>query len=81
MAGTNDFANGFIALEKLRIFCEAHDEMMGLAMSAAKDMDANQFDLYKGGTFHGVCQAIATMADVPVSLVEETMCDFAEVDY
>lgn len=81
MANENAFGNGFIVLEKLRIFCEAHDEMMTLAMETAKDMDANEHDLYKGGAFHGVCLAIAKMADVPVGLVEETMCDFAEVDY
>lgn len=81
MTNTNDFQDTFMALEALRMFCEEHDEMMGLAIEAAKDMDANPQDIYKGGAFHGICQAIATMTKVPVGLVEETICEFAEVDY
>jgi len=45
-------------------------------------MGANPFDLYKGGTFHGVCLAIATASGVgDTSFVEEIICEFAEVEY
>lgn len=76
------FESEFVRLETLRMFCEEHDELMGLAIEAAKDMDANKFDLYKGGTFHGVCLAIATASGVgDASFVEEIICEFVEVDY
>lgn len=76
------FEGEFARLEALRMFCEEHDDLMALAIDAAKDMDANPFDLHKGGTFHGVCLAIATAAGVgDASFVEEVICDFAEVGY
>ena len=76
-----DFSNGFMALEKLHMFCEEHGELMALAIETAKDMDADQHNLHKAGTFHGVCLAISTATGVDISLVEETMCDFADVSY
>ena len=82
VATEKTFENEFARLETLRMFCEEHDDLMGLAISAAKDMGANSFDLYKGGTFHGVCLAIATASGVgDAAFVEEIICEFAEVEY
>lgn len=71
----------FESMEAIRHFCEENDEMMELAVSAAKEMDADDTNLYKAGTFHGICQAIATTTGVSVSFVEETVCEFADVAY
>lgn len=74
--------NTFDRLETLRLFLEDHDDLMGIAIKAAKDMDANPFDLHKGGTFHGICLAIATAAGVESApFVEEIVCEFADVAY
>lgn len=81
-ANAEAFESEFTRLEALRMFCEEHDDLMGLAITAAKDMGANPFDIYKGGTFHGICLAIATASGVgEASFVEEIICEFAEVEY
>ena len=74
------FAEGFMALERLRITLDEHDELLGVALDAARDMDANKGDIFKGGVFVGACKAIAALAGVSEDLVQEIACEFAEVE-
>lgn len=83
MTGTtgNSTNSTFENMETLRRFLDENGDLMNLAMRTAKASDEDAYDIHKAGTFHGVCLAIATMSQVPVNLVEEIICEFADIDY